>query len=73
MKYNNSAVLFSFYGDGYSHTMNVKSSTEFSFNGKASGHDLLLWDSDATHGGGIKSFNTFSQKFGFKFGIIPIK
>ena len=74
MDRRNSAVLFTFTGENYSHSMNVKTATSFKYNDKLLNHyDLLLWDTDFFNDGGLKSFNTYSEKFNIIFGIIPLK
>ena len=74
MDRRNSGVLFTFTGDNYGHTMNVKSATSFKYNNKTLDcYDLLLWDTDFFNDGGLKSFNTYSEKFNIIFGVIPLK
>ncbi len=74
MDRRNSAVLFTFTGENYSHTMNVKTATSFKHNNNTLDcYDLLLWDTDFFNDGGLKSFNSYSEKFNIIFGVIPLK
>ena len=74
MDRRDSGVLFTFTGENYSHTMNVKTATSFKYNNKTLDcYDLLLWDTDFYNDGGLKSFNTYSEKFNIIFGVIPLK
>ena len=70
----NNAVLFSFYdGKGFSHMMNVSTGIQFQLNNKVLEHEILLWDTDFFNNGGTFPFQTFSTKFEYSFGVIPLK